>query len=507
MKKARVFMALFAVLAICASLASLLSARATVTVARTWIEDIPASILRPTGKGDGPVVVVAHGFAGSQQLMQPMAMTLASAGYTAVTFDFAGHGRNATPLSGGVRDMAASTRALLAEIDRVAVFARGLGAVGRPIGLVGHSMAADLVVQYAMGRNDIAAVAALSVFGSGVTATEPRNLLVVDGAWEPAMLTDAGYRIAGMASDGPPRERVTYGDMAAGTARRFVLAEGAEHIGVIYSRDALTETRDWLNAAFGKTDAGVIDRRGKWLALLFAGLVALAWPLSGLLPVLSSTPRGAGLGWRRMAPVAVAPAVLTPLLLWKAPTDFLPILLGDYLVAHFVVYGVLTALGLWLTRSRAGEAASPAPPSWVAAIVVSLPIAAYYIVAMGAPIDLFVTSFMPTALRWLIIPAMFVGTSLYFLTDEWLTRGVGAARGGYAFSKACFLASLMGAVALNPQKLFFLIIIVPVILVFFIVYGLVSRWTYARTKDPRVAALGAAAGLAWAIGVTFPIVS
>ena len=101
---------------------------------------------------------------------------------------------------------------------------------------------------------------------------------------------------------------------------------------------------------------------------------------------------------------------------------------------------------------------------------------------------------------------MFVGTSLYFLTDEWLTRGAGAARGGYAFSKACFLASLLGAVALNPTKLFFLIIIVPVILVLFVVYGLVNRWIYRRVNDPRAAALGAAAALAWAIAVTFPIV-
>ena len=486
------------------ALVRLLAPEANVRVELSRLGDIPVSVFRPLSTADGPVVVVAHGFAGSQQLMQPMAMTLASAGYTAVTFDFAGHGRNATPLSGGIKDMAESTRALLAEIDRVAIYARGLGAPGRPIALVGHSMAADLVVQYAMGRNDIAAVVALSVFGGGVTATEPRNLLVVDGAWEPAMLTDAGYRIAGMAANGLARERVTYGDLAAGTARRFVLAAGAEHIGVIYSLDALTEARDWLNAAFGRTDAGVIDRRGKWLALLFAGLVAMASSLARLLPVLSPTPLGAGLGWRRMAPVAIAPAILTPLLLWKAPTDFLPVLLGDYLVIHFIVYGVLTAVGLWLTRARAMPAIPR--PSWTRVIVIAAPVATYYIVVMGAPIDLFVTSFMPTAMRWLIIPAMFVGTSLYFLTDEWLTRGAGAARGGYAFSKACFLASLLGAVALNPTKLFFLIILVPVLLILFVVYGLVNRWIYRRVNDPRAAALGAAAALAWAIAVTFPIV-
>ena len=480
---------------------ALLGARGGVTIEKIQVGEIPATLFRPEHLPNGHVALIAHGFAGSQQLMQPMAMTLAHSGYTAVTFDFAGHGRNARPMRGGVKDMQESTRTLLAEIDEMTAFARGLSG-GMPIALVGHSMAADLIVQYAMDRTDIGAVAALSVFGAGVTREQPRNLIVITGAWEPAMLTEAAARIAGLAAEGPARERVTYGDFAQGTARRYVLAEGAEHIGVIYSRDGLTQTRDWLNSAFGQTMTGAIDIRGKWLALLFAGLLMVAWPLSKLLPVLSHKPMGAGLGWRRFAPIAIAPAILTPLILWKAPTDFLPILLGDYLAVHFVVYGLMTAGGLWLTRHEAPKAAR----DWRKPLAPALGLAAYYILGLGAHIDAFVTSFMPSGVRWFLIAPMFVATALYFLCDEWLTRGEGAARGGYAFSKICFIASLLGAVALNPERLFFLIIIVPVIFIFFLVYGLISRWTYARTGDPRVAALGNAAGLAWAIAVTFPIV-
>ncbi len=125
---------------------------------------------------------------------------------------------------------------------------------------------------------------------------------------------------------------------------------------------------------------------------------------------------------------------------------------------------------------------------------------------MGLPINAYVTSFMPTLARAWLIPAMFCGTGLYFLADEWLTRGPGAARGGYAFTKLCFLLSLIIAVLLNPMRLFFLVIIVPVILLLFVIYGLISRWVYARTGDPRVGALGSAAAVAWAIAVTFPIV-
>ncbi len=502
MKKHIIFITLAAAFAISCSLWALLEARLGLAIENTRVGDIPAVIFRPSGAPNGHVALVAHGFAGSQQLMQPMAMTLAHSGYTAVTFDFAGHGRNPRPMRGGVKDMAESTRTLTSEIDEMTAFARGLSG-GAPIALIGHSMAADLITQYAMDKPGIGAVAALSVFGAGITREQPRNLIVITGEWEPAMLTDAAARIAGLAADGPAQERVTYGDFALGTARRYVLAKGAEHIGVIYSRDGLTQTRDWLNAAFGATEEGAIDARGKWLALLFVGLLALAYPLSQLLPALSQKPLGAGLGWKRLAPIAIAPAILTPLILWKAPTDFLPILLGDYLAVHFIVYGLLTAGGLWLTRGDAPKART----DWPRLLTPALVLAAWYILGLGAPIDAFVTSFMPSAVRWIIIAPMFVATAIYFMSDEWLTRGEGAARGGYAFSKLCFIASLLGAVALNPQKLFFLIIIVPVIFIFFIVYGLISRWSYARTGDPRVAALGNAAGLAFAIAVTFPIVS
>ena len=78
---------------------------------------------------------------------------------------------------------------------------------------------------------------------------------------------------------------------------------------------------------------------------MFLGIVALAWPLSSLLPIASKTPTGIHLGWKPLLIAALAPALVTPLILWKMPTDFLPILLGDYLTLHFLLYGALTTTG------------------------------------------------------------------------------------------------------------------------------------------------------------------
>ena len=60
---------------------------------------------------------------------------------------------------------------------------------------------------------------------------------------------------------------------------------------------------------------------------------------------------------------------------------------------------------------------------------------------------------------------------------------------------------------LDFRRLFFLVIIVPVIGLFFLVYGLFSTWIYRRTGHPLVAAIANAIAFAWAIGVTFPLMA
>jgi hypothetical protein len=110
----------------------------------------PATVWRLPGAAPAPVVVIAHGFAGSRQLMEGFALVLARAGYIAVTFDYEGHGRNPQPMSGDVTRIDGTTERLIAEGARVAEAALALpGADGR-LALVGHSMASDIVVRQAL---------------------------------------------------------------------------------------------------------------------------------------------------------------------------------------------------------------------------------------------------------------------------------------------------------------------------------------------------------------------
>ncbi len=497
----RLGLGLLSLAAILTGLWHLSAATAGLSVTEAAVGPIPVTVFRPAEAQPAPVVVIAHGFAGSQQLMLPFATSLARNGYVAVTFDFPGHGRNPTPLAGGLTNDAAASGALLGAVAQVAAFAQGLGAQGLGDGrvaLLGHSMASDIVVRHAQAHPATAATIAVSVFSPGVTPDSPRNLLVIVGALEPAMLRDEGLRIAGQAAGGAAVPGVTYGDIAAGTARRVAFAGGVEHIAVLYSPDSMAEAVAWLNQVFDRHGSGWLDARGPWLGLVFGGLVVLAWPLSGFLPRVVAGPASAALGWKRLWPIAVLPAIVTPLLLWRMPTDFLPLLLGDYLAVHFAVYGGLTAIGLWW------RGAGLVRPRWGAFLAAVALVAGYGVFAFGWPIDAFVTSVAPVGVRLPLVLAMLAGTLPYFLADEWLTRGT---RGAYAVTKICFLLSLAIAIALSLERLFFLIIILPVILIFFTIYGLFSNWSHRATGHPWVGGVANAATLAMAIAATFPMVA
>lgn len=499
-----------AVVAVCILLAGLWmleSATHGVVVVRETEQGTPLTLYRPRLEAPAPVVVIAHGFAGSQRMMGAYATTLARNGYIAVTFDFPGHGRNRLPFVADLEDQAARLALLTAALEHAVAFGlKQPGADGR-LALVGHSMAGDVMARYGQGAEPpVAATVLVSPYLSEDTLTEPvRNLCLVYGALEPEVLHRQGLEAIAGAAGGRPEAGRTYGRHSDGGARRLALAPGVEHIGVLYAETAVAETLAWLDQTFERPGSGFVDRRGPGLALVYLGILALAWPLSRWLPRVSRQPLGAGLGWRRLLPVGIAPALITPLILWRLPSDFLPLLLGDYLTLHFGVYGLLTAAGVWLARRREPPRET-VPTDLRRLAVATLAASAYATLAFAVPTDRYVTALLPGWERLPLVLAVFAGTLVYCLADEWATRGPGAAPGAAWLTKLLFLMSLLGAVVLNLNELFFLVIIVPAILVLLLVYGLLSGWVYRQTRHPAVGAVATAAALACAVAVTFPVV-
>jgi hypothetical protein len=443
---------------------------------------------------DAPVVVIAHGFAGSRQLMIGFAQTLAQAGYIVASYDLEGHGRNPVPMSGDVASVDGTTRLLVDELDRVIDMAVGLPDANGQLALLGHSMASDIIVRQAIADPRVDATVAVSMFSTAVTAQTPANLLVINGGWETALAAEA-LRVLRL-TDPDATFSQTLGDPAAGTGRRAVLAPSVEHVGVLYSPTSMRESRDWLNAVFERATDTPIAARGGWIALLIVSVTALAWPLTRLArPLRAATPP------KRLPRAAfwaatLVPTILTPLILFPFDIGFLPVLVADYLALHFALFG---AIGL-LFLARAGAL------RWdTTGLLLALPIAVFCIGIFGGMLDIYVASFFAVDARLWIIIAIAAGAVPFMLADAYLTEAGRAPLWRVLVVRANALISLGIATALDLEGLFFLLLILPIILLFFLLFGTLGGWVGRATHRPVAAGVGLGVFLGWALGMTFPL--
>ncbi|MCE8440687.1 dienelactone hydrolase family protein [Rhodovulum sulfidophilum] len=458
----------------------------------------PATVYRLKDAPPAPVVIVSHGFAGSRQLMQAWSLTLARAGYAAVAFDYEGHGRNPVPMSGDLDSPEGTALLLMAETRRVTDAALAQPWADGRVAILGHSMGSYIAVREAREDPRIAATIGVAAANDSITATEPPNLLMINGAWE-TRLAEAPLEALRLA-DPEAQLGDTVGDPATGTGRRALLAPDVEHIGVIWSPTALRETRAWLDATFGRTSGGPVVEIGGWIALLLVGIVALAWPLARMRGQ-TEAPRPAPLPRRRFLIVALLPAVAVPLILAPFRTQFLPVLVADYLAVHFALYGAMVlALLAWWGEIRWAGWREIGRILALAALV-----ALYTIGVFGFAMDRYVTSFYPIPIRGLIIAAMAVGAVPYMLSDALMVEGGRVPAWRSLVSRGAFLVSLGIATALDFHRLFFLLLILPIILIFYLLFGTMGGWIGRATNRPAGVGLGLGLFLAWALGVTFPM--
>ncbi len=421
-------------------------------------------------------------------MMAAWSESFARAGYIAVALDLEGHGRNPVPMSGDVTSLEGTTRILLEEIARVTDWAVELpGAEGRVV-MVGHSMSSDLVVRAGIADTRVEAVVAISLFSQAVTEEAPENLLIVNGAWEAALRAEA-QRVMGELD---AVEGETVGVPGEGFARRAVAVPYAEHVGVLWAGGGLREAVDWANASLGRSGETPVARLGFGIVLMLAGAVMLAAPLARALPE-GAAPEG--LPRRVFWVLALVPAVVAPLVAVQVEVGVLPVLVADYLAVHLGLYGLFVTIGAWVAGWR---------PEWRGAgwgIVLAL----FGIGIFGLLMDRYVASFVPHAGRVPIILAIVPGAVLAMWADAVLTRATWAALWQRIVVRGAFLGSLAIAVALDFERLFFLVLIFPVILLFYATFGMMGRWVGRRTGSTLAVGIGLGLLLGWALGVSFPM--
>ncbi|WP_238019122.1 alpha/beta fold hydrolase [Dactylosporangium sp. AC04546] len=420
---------------------------------------LPVELVRPEGAaGKLPGVVVVHGYAGSARLMRGFADTLARRGYVVALPDLTGHGANPRrlPEQGAAWDAAI-------QVDlRAAVGLLRSSPLVEPdrIALVGHSMGAGAVAEFAAQNAAIRDTVAISLGAEGFG--RPQRLLVVYGGLE-----FPGFRAA--ARDA----------LRSGAAEKVVEVPGVEHISVLFSGRTHEETADWLGAA-----AGAVHPRDR----VVPGALLLLGAILGLLPlasVLRSRPPGApervAWWWAAVAvPVAAVAAKLA------AP---LPLAVGDYAAGYFLVFGlVLTAAG----RRR---------PRLEPVAVRGLVLVGYAVAAVAVPIHLALTHALPVGDRWWLLPVVTLCCAVFLFGAESASGGcVGRHALILALSAGGLLAAAMVGVAPG-----FVVLVVPLLVVLLAWQAVWAAVLRRRGAPAWLVALVGAVVLAWPLATALPL--
>ncbi len=489
MTRTRLAAVLVSIAVIVLSLWRLEAAREGIAIRETAVGETPVRLYaRP--EAEGPLVVVAHGFAGSRRMMEGFALTLAAAGYRVAAFDFPGHGVHPVPLSPQVTDPeGGATRQL---VDTTLSVAREMGArlgTTRPPALIGHSMASDVVVR-AAAEMQVAAVVAVSMYSEAVTADHPQRLLILSGEFEPRLREAALAALRQVAPGAEEGQTVRAGEVV----RRAAHAPWVEHIGVLQSPAALAEARLWLDQAYDRPSAGPVRATGGWLLALLAGTVVLAWPLAGLLG--AARRRGERLPGAAFQVAVLLPSVLAALaavVVARLVPPMLPGVGSDGLAAFLLVHGVTQLILL-----------RPALRLDARRLAGALLLAGWALAAFGLALDRYGANFVPAGDRWVLFAGLLPGALAMMLADSALLRARMVPLWQPVLARAAIFAGLAAAVALALPVLGYAATAFPVLLLFFVVFGAPAGWVAARAGRPA-AGLGLGVVLAWSLAAAQPI--
>jgi dienelactone hydrolase len=480
----RRLVALVSVAAIVVAWWQVLEATSAFEVATIERDGVPIDLLVPSGGGDAPGIVVAHGFSGSRQLMRSTALALAEAGFAVGVPDLAGHGANPDPLPTEdegeqlVRDVLTAADALAASE----------GVRSGPIGVLGHSMGSGAAMTAGIRAPDrILAIVAVSPTDAEVSPQLPGDLLLLAGEREPRFVANA--------RDLLERAGGSTADAATSPRRHLEIIAGVEHVSILFAPAMYAQASAWFADSFGfaTTPADGGAALLGWWALHLVAVLAL-W--RSVAPVLveraaPAQPTGRGV----LGAIVGAVAATTTLAIFQAVVDLTG--LGGMLVAPVLALWLLLAGGVWLWLGPRPGLPVGRDLGWAAVLVVVLAVG---LAALGSRVWL---PALPGGLRggWFaLFVVLLLPWSVALATTLQGSRGW-RALGWWTLLAVVTTAGFAGA-ALAVSSLGFLLLLLPLIPVLLTVA--VVAWL--PVQRPWSAGIATAVLLAWMLAILFPLV-
>jgi dienelactone hydrolase len=490
MTRQRWFLLIMAFLLIALSWWGVVAARRSLTVRALERDRISMLYVAPQGAERVPGVLVAHGFAGSKQLMLGYAHVLAHAGYAVILWDFAGHGANPTPMERGSLQQDFNT-ALAALRSQPEVDPSRLA-------LLGHSMGSGVVMSASIRDADqFAATIAVSPTGAEVTPQVPRNLQLQVGGWEGRFANNAERLLKQAGGENQ--------QLAAGKGRSLITIPNAEHITILFRDTSHQAALKWLDATFrqAQSDAvrelppsSYVDRRIAWYGLHLLGwllaLVAIAPSLSQpnfTLPTRKPRPR------QRWAGLLLAPLVASSALALISRAGEIQNL-GGLVVGGAIALWFLIAGAVWL------GILSYLPRLTLRAVGLGIALFILLWIAFGGMAQF-------VWLQWWLIPArlqlwplLSLACLPWFLASGLAQQGVSAVKrvAWWLGQSLALMGGFLLVLYLVPQ-LFFIFLLLPLFPVIMAILCLVA----SQLDDEWSYAIGSACFFGWILAAAFPL--
>lgn len=493
-------------------------ARSSFSIRGTYT--VPVLEVRPAGGETSLVAIVAHGFAGSKELMVSFGVELARAGITAYLFDFPGHGEStdAIPVSSY---NGANGQINVIALSEVIDYVRTHNSVSRApkIVLLGHSMGTAAVGDYSLAHADpdiIATILVSPVGQENPTATQPRNLLLLAGQNDlPYSLSDSTrLQRQGCGLSGSQPVPVQCGDPTRGSGRRAVVLPGLNHITILTASETFHEVLQWLQRTdpqqvnTGKMD---FDQRLLWLLVAVVGILLAVFPFASLALMFSGVNVSASTVEGRNVFIAFACTIIgigaaVAIQYYWQPFAFLHILLTDYVSGYFFFTALIISMLFFLIRR-----ALPLPSFAQGGrqLLIALLLVALLYFTLGQLSTFAWQRFTLNIQRLWRVPIIFLMVWPIFLLDEGMSRGyqeIGILRAltTSILFKMLILIGLVVSIFLIPG-LGFLSILLPILALLFVFFIALCTQIYRNGRAALTGATFCALFLAWIMATTFPI--